>query len=231
MKLTGKMDLAKLTAGLEKYANQVGETGKDATARWSVQLCRELARQTQVFGVDRVKSYERQVNTIYKDFLNVVIVVPNGRPTNKRYLASTVDLIGWVKSNRRKGNRTNKLSYPDKKLCTQTTLNRAVEYELLKIGMAKGGWLGAGMFLAAEQTGLDRIGIGKSYIPWAYRNTQHGRGHMDKQPHHPTATLENQAAYTASSYVLTESHIDRAITWAGKNILTAYNKRIERLGK
>jgi len=229
--IKGKLDLPKITAGLEKYARQVGETGKDATARWAVQLCRELARQTQAWGTDRVKSYERQVNAIYADFLKVVIVMPNARPLNKRYLASSFDLIAWVKENRIKGIRTKKLPYEGKKLCSQSTLNRAVEYETKKIGTAKGGWIGAGEFLAAEQTGLDRINIGRGYIPWAGKNSHLGRGSMDKKPHHPVAIMDNQARYVGLDDILSRASSARAIEMAGKVTLKRYEKIIERLAK
>ena len=231
-KLTGKLDLAKLTSGLEKYSKQVGETGRDATARWSVQLCRELARQTQAWGTDRAKSYEKQVNAIYKDFLNILIVVPYARPNNKRYLSSHTAILEWLELNRtRRRARTPSLQHSEKKLCTQTDFNKAVEVKVARAGLAKGGWLGAGIFIAGEQSGLDRIQISRGYIPWAYRNTHLGRGSMDKTPHHPTASLANNAKYTVSDYVLAQTNIDRAIMQAGMQTIKRYEKIIERLAK
>lgn len=231
---TAKIDSKKLERDLEKYARMVNETGEDAVARWGVQLCRELARQTQAWGMN---SRKRQESAIYQDALNVVMTDDTLGGNTRKGLYSASEVNDWIELNRtRRRARTAKLSYADKRICTKATFKAAMKIRLARAGIAKGGWIAAGMEVAAFQSHLDRISISPSYIGFAGRHASAkqggiGKGTMTKTPHNPIATIHNKVPYTASNYVLGFRQIDRAIMSAGRFALKRYEAIINRKSK
>ena len=232
--LTAKIDTETLARGLHKMAALVNESGVDATARWGVQLCRELARQTQPWGVSGT-AYKKQVGAIMEDALNVVLVVKgNVGPRNKRGLHTAEAVNDWIEINRtRRRSRTAKLSHQDRKICTESVFKAAMAIRIKRALLAKAGWIASGLEIAASQHGLDQIHISADYIPRASKLARErqgniGRGAMDKTPNNPTATLDNLLGHSRSNYVLSFSAIDRAITWAGKATLIRYEKILGR---
>ena len=71
--IKAEIDQPKLERSLKRFAKQFGDTNAQAVIRWSVQVCRELAMETQVWG--KVKTRKKQEGAMYKDALNVLLVV------------------------------------------------------------------------------------------------------------------------------------------------------------
>lgn len=232
--LTARIDTESLNRSLTKAARAIGETGVDAVARWGVQLCRELARQTQPHGISG-KAYKMQVGAIMEDALNVLLVVKgNVGPRNKRGLHTAEAVNDWIEINRtRRRSRTAKLAHQDRKICTESVFKAAMAIRIKRALLAKAGWIASGFEIAASQHGLDQIHISADYIPRASKLARErqgniGKGKMDKTPNNPSATLDNLLSHSRSNYVLSFSAIDRAITWAGKATLIRYKKILER---
>lgn len=161
--LTVKPDMTKLNNSLAKYAKMVGETGEDAVARMGVQLCRELIRQTQCWGTSS-KSMDKQVSAMYGDAGKVVSIVSKLGPKTKRGLRSERELNDWIEVNRTKRRgRTAELSASAKKIVEHSVFQPAMRKRVLRAGMAKGAWIGAGDDIAKKQNGLDRVKIGKAF--------------------------------------------------------------------
>jgi hypothetical protein len=226
--LTAKIDTATLRRSIKRAVKAVGETGEQATARWGVECCRGLAKQTQVWGSPS-KIPPKQIGAIESDAKNVVMVINNPRPNDKRILKSARDVYDWVELNRtRRRGRTAKLDVRDKKICTQSVFDAACKMRIAKAGEAKGGWIRAGMEIASRYLTLDRVKIGKGFIPWAARHASRniGTGTM-KGGWSPTAMLENIVRYSNDKNVLSLKLAQRAILWAGKNVLKRYEKVLE----
>lgn len=228
--LTAKIDERKLQSDLRKVAKAFGESGNQGVARWSIQVCREMARQTKVWGTDKGKSLGKQVGAIRKDAKNVVMIVSGLNLPNagRRVITSASALNDWIDANRtRRGSRTAKLPEEEKKICTSDVFEAAMRIRVAKAGMAKGAWIGAGMDIAMRQTGTGKINIGKNYISWAHRHKTHGRGTVQKSTWSPSATMANNLRYASDKSVLSDARIKRAVLWGLKNTIKWYEKATE----
>ncbi len=231
--LTAKIDTAALRRSIKRAVKAVGETGEQATARWGVECCRGLAKQTQVWGASKEIS-AKQIGAIYKDAKNVLIVIPEISKGSRRALKSVQDVYDWIEANRtRKSRRTSELSDRDKKICDRGTFMGACKMRIAKAGIAKGGWIDAGMEIASKYPTLDRISIGKGFIPWAAKQATMrsiGIGSMRKSWMSPSAIAENLVRYSGG--VLSQKLAQRAVLWAGKSVLKRYENVLKnRLAK
>lgn len=228
--LTARIDERKLQADLRKAAKAFGESGNQGVVRWSIQVCRELARQTQAWGADRGKSLGKQIGAIRGDAKNVVIIVQDANlpKSGRRVITSASALNDWIEINRtRRRARTAKLPDEEKRICSVETFEDAMRIRTAKAGMAKGAWIGAGMDIAMRQTGTGKINIGKNYIGWAHRHKTRGRGTVQKAPWSPSATMANNLNYASDKSVLSDARIKRAVMWGLKNTIKWYEKATE----
>ncbi len=242
--LKGQIDRPKLEASLRKFAKQFGDTNAQAVARWGVSTCRELAKQTQVWG-DKATTetdaktgekskrgpLQKQQGAIIKDALNVIRVTndsynPKAKKGNR--LTSVEAVNDWIEVNRtRRRARTAKLSTFDKKDCPESIFNQAIKVRSKRAGTAKGGWLGAGMDIAKSQTGTDRINIGKNYLGYAQKHAKFGKAKMDHGLVKPFAELTNTSRHSSSDYVLKRSTFGTASTWGLKKTISWYKKTLK----
>jgi len=243
-----KFDQAKLERGLKRFSKLYGETQAQAVVRWSVQTCRELAFETQVWG--KIKTKAKQDGKIISDALNVVLVVDNltKAPKGNGFTATnmgktyhvtarkallTPDAINhWIEVNRiRRRRNTAKLPISERMVCKKSTFQKAMVIRKKKSGMAKGGWLGAGQAIAAAQTGQDKITIGKSYMSYAQKHSSFGSAKKPKDGWKPAAEITNSVEHTASRDVLAKAGIQKAIQFGLKKTLGFYKNALRALAK
>jgi hypothetical protein len=210
-----------------------GETNAQAVVRWSVQTCRELAFETQVWGKKKTKM--RQKGAIISDAYNVVIVqakIPKGR-RNKKIVRDAGDLVEWINLNRvRRGARTSKLPIPERKLCSRAVFNKAVNIKMKRAGMAKGGFLGAGMDIARRQKGQDKISIGKNYFGYAHKHSHFGSATKPKAGStRPTSKITNRVAHTGDEYVIKKTAMKKSIGFGLKKTIKWYQSALRRQNK
>lgn len=66
------------------------------------------------------------------------------------------------------------IDWNDMIVCSKTAFDRALTARRKRVGMNKGGWLGAGIAAAALQGGPDRAKIGKNVAHWAQKHKRLG---------------------------------------------------------
>jgi hypothetical protein len=226
--ITAKFDIQKLEKSLKKTAKQFGDTTAQAVTRWGIQVCRELAVSTQVYG--KSKTRDKQINSIYAGGYAVCLVKDTGRVSgrNKRGLFSPEEVNKWIDENKGKNGRTKKLPHSERKEVTRAVFEKAMKIRMGLAGIAKGGWLGVGMDLAKGQTGAQRINIGKNFLGYAQKHSAFGDGNPARTGWTPRAVLHNQSAHSASNYVLSNSEREKAIGWGLKKTLTWYRTALRK---
>lgn len=224
--MKAQFDLPKLARNLKKASREFGDTTAQGCTRWGVQVCREMAKSTQVFGTTKTRG--KQEGAMLKDALRVILV-QSGRPKSTRRLRSIEEVNDWIDQNRRaKNKRTRTLPINERKLCEEKLLMQALKARYKLAGIAKGGWLGAGQQIAAKQTGGEKVAIGKNYLSYAQKHASFGSAALVKNLFSPNATLRNKARHTASRHVTDPSAIKHSIGWGAKKTLTWYNKALKR---
>ena len=178
------MDMGMLERSLRKSAKAFGETTAQSVRRWGVSTCRKLAVETSAFG--QTGTFKTQKQAIENDAKKVLHVYPDefGNNTgiitakNKKLLLSAEAVNDWIELNRTGRNgRTPKKGLPseERKCCKATTFRSAMRIRFKHAGMAKGGWLGAGMEIAREVGGGYKDVIGKNFMSYAQKFSHMGR--------------------------------------------------------
>jgi hypothetical protein len=231
--IKAELDIPELQRSLRKFSKMFGETNAQAVVRWSVQTCRELAFETQVWG--KKKTQGKQRGAIVKDAYNVVMVqakIPKKR-RNKKIIRDAGELVDWINLNRvRRGARTAKLPIHERKLCSRAVFNKAITIKTKRAGMAKGGFLGAGMDIARRQKGQDKINIGKNYFGYAHKHSHFGSATKPKAgSKKPTSKITNRVSYTSDEYVIKKSAMKKAMKEGLKKTLEWYKSALRRQNK
>ena len=247
MAITAKFDQPKLERSLKRFASRLGETNAQAVIRWSVQVCRELAMETQVFG--RSKTRKKQEGAIYKDAMNVLLVVErlektkgrSYRATNqgrsygvsaRKALLDESSINNWIEINRTKRNaRTAELPVSERMICDQKTFKKAIKSRLARSGMAKGAWIGAGNEIANAQTGSDKQNIGRNFLSYTQKHQKWGSAKRPLSGWRPSANLTNKLSYSGNTKVLSKSGITKAIQFGLKKTITYYSKTLRAIDK
>jgi hypothetical protein len=245
--LTAKIDRPKLEASLKRAAKAFGETSAQSVVRWGVSVCRDLAVQTQAFGSNRFggkgkksrpsqsgsgnnhvdTSFAKglQEGAIVSDAFNVIMIVPAVGPKNKKGLRTPGEVNDWIEMNRtRRRARTAKLAIEDRKVCTEAVFKAAMKIRFKNAGMAKGGWLGAGMVIARMQSGTERINIGKNFLSYAQKHSNYGTAKPPMNGYSPTAEMFNRVRHSGARTVLSDKAKNAAIEWGLRKTLTWYKK-------
>jgi hypothetical protein len=253
MSVTAKVDQRKLEASLRKFSKGFGESSAQATIRWAVQTCRQLARETAPWGGKKASGsslspQKQQQGAIMADILNVVYAVQSARKVaagwvvrsnGKRYfmpddkfLTDAESVIRWVASNRARRRRTRRLSGDTRKACTIRTAKAAAKEKMKRAGMAKGAWLGAGQKIARSQKGMDKVDIGASLLKFAQRSgASYGDAKAPSNGWNPTSTIKNNARHSSIEYVLSRKSINKAISDGLRNTVKWYSKSIRALNR
>ena len=228
--IRAEIDRQRLERSLRDFARRFGDTSAHAVARWGVQVCREMAFETQPYGTKQVK--KKQEGAIFADVYKVIHVIqriPRGT-RNERILHDPQSVCEWMDSNRGEGRRTKSLSPAEKKMATPKTIKQAVKLKMAKAGIAKGGFIGAGMEIAKAQRGADRINIGRNFLSYAHKHAEEFGDAVKPRPGFtPTAILKNKAAHTSLDYVLKRTASAKAIEFGLKKTIKWYASAIRRM--
>ena len=235
-------------AELRELAKKFKEDAKQATARLAVASGKELANKSWPWGLGTRarKSIEKNVTDSAK---RVCYVIPpksaalitrlkaGGRGARVKYGTWEQVLPGQFKTDPRQINRqidkvrdgyTNPPDYiPWGKMvvCSTAAFNKAMTMRRKRIGMNKGGWLGAGIAAARFQAGPDRAKIGKNVANWAQKHRNMGSARVEW----PFITLLNSLGY--SEGLLPEHNRLRALDDAWDRTVAWYKKAIKRREK
>lgn len=209
MRMHAKFDMAELQSSLARFSKRHGDGCRQAVIRWSIAVCNEMAFRTQIYGKRGVK--KKQTLAIWRDVWNVIYKIDR-IPRNTRsdkYLKTPDEVLQWMDDNRGRGRRTRKLAERDRKAATITTIRKAIRAKLARIGMAKGGWIGAGLEIAEAQRGGKAIRVGAG-MAFAKKHARFGSAQKPKRTK-PTAKMSNRVRHVASNYVLKKSASKKAI--------------------
>lgn len=221
--ISGQFDRPKLEKSLKKFARKFGDNNAQAIARWGVQVCRELAFETQPYGKAKTKKTQR--GAIIKDAYNVILIWNKVKKGEKNGLRSADAVNQWIDSQRtRRNRRTVKLPISEKRVCTRYMFNKAMKPRLAKAGMAKGAWIGSGEQIAKYQTGNEKITIGKTFLSWTQKHTSMGKATKPIPGFFCNTKLTNKTAHSASSYVLSDAKSKKTIDWGLKKTVKWYQK-------
>lgn len=238
--IKGEFDIPKLEASLKKAMTAFGDTNTQAVSRWAVQVGRELAVSTQVFG--RTGTRKKQEFAIEADARRVIYPVDSisqsktgrtvratreGKSFNwpvSRFLKNESEVNEWIEMNRtRRRARTSKLPFTELAICTLQVFNKALKMRYANAGMAKGAWLGAADDAAKMQTGAQRITIGKNFLSYAQKHRHLGDAKMNKGGgFKPVASLVNKVRHSSSPYVLSQSEISKSIGFGLRKTINWY---------
>lgn len=118
--IKGEIDRRTLEASLRKYAKKYGESTAQAVVRWGIQVARDLAFDTQVYGTRQTRQI--QENAIFKDALNVFLVVDGITKITMRRRTTTSGKTVFSSNNRSKSvmitNGGKKFFVKEDKICT-----------------------------------------------------------------------------------------------------------------
>jgi len=199
--IKGQMDRAKLQASLRKFGKRFGDSSSQMIARWGVRTAVELAYETQAYGKRDAK--KKQIAAMSKDANQIVFAVTSKIRRKDRELKSPDDVVNWIESHRKgKKKRTEKLAPKDRRMVRKSTFDKAIRKRASAAGMAKGGWLGAAMDMAARQKGQSKISVGKNVLSYAQKHAKFGKSGLRKTEFSPAGTITDSVRHSGLPYVL-----------------------------
>lgn len=244
--MQSQIDKPKLEKTLKAFAKKFGDTSAQAVIRWSVNACRELAFETQVWGKSQTKG--KQEMAMMADAYNVLVVVDELRrgktgitATNQgrkygvpadRAIWDIVGVNDWIEQNRtRRRGRTSKLPISERNIVSRQIFQKAMRERNKRAGMAKGGWIGAGQTIARAQHGIAKVNIGKNYLSYAQKHESYGTAEKPASGWRPFSKLTNKLAYSSDKNVLTTGGAKRSIDWSLKKTVKWYGMAMKELDK
>lgn len=223
-----KFDRPKLEKSLQNAAKNFGESSKQAVTRWGVQVCREMAVETQAWGKSGTKKkQEAAILSGARAVFHILDGEKNRRRLKKRKneLSTPEEINAWIDENRSdEDGRTRRLPPEERKEVTLPNLIKALRVRNAAAGMAKGGWLGAGMEIARAQTGQGRINIGKNFLGYAQKHSRKGNAQKPISPFRPVATLNNTMRHSGKSNVISNGATAKAIGFGLRKTIQWYRK-------
>tara|TARA_R100000808_G_scaffold25077_1_gene61409 strand:+ start:5214 stop:5957 length:744 start_codon:yes stop_codon:yes gene_type:complete len=232
---------------LQRLAKKFRDDASQATARLAVATGKELAIVTEFRGKGRQskatttenleKSAARVCYTVKGDFMQKLrragtrarvkydtwqAVRPGQLVSDPGAINKHIDKMRDGKANTRK-----KIPWPDMIICTESAFKRAMTQRRKRVGIHKGGWLGAGVEAARLQVGPDRAKIGKNQMNWAQKHL--GMGSARWAENKKQVVMSNQAV--AAQKNLARGKEQEAYERAWKNTVNWYKKAIKRREK
>lgn len=238
--ITAQFDLAKLASSVKRAGKAFGDTSRTAIARVGVQVCRELAVSTQVYGKAGAK--KKQENAILAGIYGTIVEVSEKQfrslVSGKQKMAKIrnrwveVDksrLIGdvetamkWIDSHRDAMGRAERMPQDSIGIAPKSVVSKVRRARFQRAGMAKGGFIGAGVAIARHQKGASRINIGKNFLGYAQKHADMGTAQATGSMFEPVAKLMNKSRHSGSGHVLTEAEKRKAIGFGFKKTLAWY---------
>lgn len=233
MRLEVRVNTAVVTAKLRRLAKEFGDTNEQAIARLAVSCARNLAFETEPWGKKGTKAIQEA--SILQGIKKIVrIVTPAKMEQLKRtrrahLIQSGQELNQHIESLRAEGGLVPSIPHANLVRVTEATVKKCFTIRRKLAGMAKGGWLGAGIKAAQMQTGGDRIAIGKNYLGYTQKHAHFGSvffrgGTMSTR----YAILKNAVAHTGKRSVLPADKENRAKDQAVYNLERWYRIAIRK---
>ena len=106
-------------------------------------------------------------------------------------------------------------------------IRKAIKMKLYMVGMAKGGWIGAGNAIARHQKGANRERIGKNFLGYAQKHARFGSAKKPSRRMKPYALMTNRVSHTSLPYVLSKTADEKAIRMGLQNTLKYYKRAVK----
>lgn len=225
--IKASIDRAKFEKSLKRFSREFGDTNAQALCRWGVQVCRELAGSTQVFG-RTAEAKRKQWNAIEAGARTIVNIVGNVKQRKSRMITTVEELSQWIDSNRGAKGHTKSVPISQRPFVTEALFQKTLKQRRKAAGIAKGGWIGAGQTIAAAQKGTDRISIGKNFLGYAQKHAHFGKAVKPRAGFFPKAELTNTARHTTSPWVMKPRDFKTAADWGLKKTVTWYRSALRR---
>jgi hypothetical protein len=246
-----EVDMGDVGVSLDRFAHRVGETTEQATVRYGVAAARSLAEATEPKR-STVKSRRKSTEV----FMRRVVMSMNGNTINKlmkngggriritksgskgsewstigvdRIITNANALWRWIESNRVGGKTKDLSAKTQKRVCSKTVFDSVAKRRSGLWGAAKGAWIGAGMDIARRQAGLNRISIGKNFIPWVKKHAPKGSGRQTGRDHDTAVLLTNNTTGAAKSTGLSIADIQSALNKARRAVWSYYAGELRRM--
>ncbi len=238
--LTAKFDIAKLASSVKRAGKAFGDTSRTAIARVGVQICRELAVSTQVYGKGGAKKKQQDaieagihgtICTISeKQFRDLVSGKQNRAKIRNRWveveasrlLRDPDSTMKWIDEHRGEHGHAERMTQDTIGIASKSTVAKVRRLRFLRAGIAKGGFIGAGVAIARHQKGANRIAIGKNFLGYAQKHAEKGTAQATGSPFKPIAKLINRSRHSGSGYVLSDAEKSKAIGYGFKKTLAWY---------
>ena len=247
--ISPSIDTKELGKSLARMSADFGESNEAAIARWGVATCRRLIVTTQAWG-DGSKAKKTQEGAIMKDANRAVYSISRNNKlvrrikqravtglviggelalfSPRRNLTTVQEVNDFIDINRTtRTGRVARLNSQSKGIAPATVFNAAVKIRKKRAGVAKGGWIGAGISIGKKQRKGSRITIGKNIANYAHKFKSGGTSRMTRSVWHPSGDIINNVSYVSSEHVLRSSDSKQAINDGGKMTIKWYEKAIE----
>ncbi len=179
---------------LQRLARKFREDANQANARLAVSTGKELAIVTEFRGktskskkttTQNLENSAKRVCYVVKgEFMQKLrrlgtrarVKYDTWRPVKPGQLVTDPGAINRHidKMRDRKKNTPKKLPWDDLIIVSESAFKRAMTARRKRVGIHKGGWLGAGVSAARLQTGSERAKIGKNQMNWAQKHLHMG---------------------------------------------------------
>ena len=246
--ISSSIDTRELGRNLARMAADFGDTNEAAIARWGVATCRKLIVASQSWG-DGKDAKKKQEDAILKDANRAVYVISRNNKlvrkikqrsltgliidgelalfTPSRNLGTPEEVNAFIEANRNKRGRVKRLNSQSKGIAPATAFNAAIRMRKKRAGVAKGGWIGAGISIGKKQRKGSRITIGKNVAGYAHKFKSGGTSSISRSVWLPQGDITNNVPYVSSEHVLKSSDAKKAINDGGKMTIKWYEKAIE----
>jgi len=246
--ISSQINERELARQINRLAADFGENNEAAIARWGVATCRRLIIANQSWG-DGKDAKKKQENAILKDANRAVYsisrnnsivrkikqrsltgLVINGEQatfTPDRNLTTPEEVNAFIQSQRNTKGRVKRLNSQSKGIAPATVFNAAVKIRQKRAGVAKGGWIGAGIEIGKKQRTGSRITIGKNVAGYAHKYKSGGNATMRRSVWQPEGAVINNVPYVSTEHVLKASDSQKAINDGGRLTIKWYERAME----
>lgn len=245
--VSAKIDTRQLERQLLRVSSDFGDANESAIARWGVATCRDLVQSTQAWDTKESSAKEKQQNAILKDGNRAIYAISRNNKlvrrikqrsltglvidgelalfTPSRNLTTPQEVNDFIDLNRttRKG-RVPRLNSQSKGIAPATVFNAAMKIRFRRAGVAKGGWIGAGIAIGKKQSKGSRITIGKNVASYAHKFKSGGTASMTRSVWSPVGKIINNVAHVSTEHVLKTRDARNAINEGGKLTIKWYEK-------
>lgn len=231
MRVKAQINMQQLARSLKTMAKKYGDDQDQAVSRLAVSVGRQMAIETQAFGVNSRKKQEGAIeagmrvacwvmeNAAFKE------IAKNPEKARGIIVVSVSELDEKLEKLRDKKGHVKAQPQGQKLIVSKSVFNQCLKLRKKRAGKAKGAWLGAGEKAAGKQKGNNKITIGKNFMSYAQKfahrgNARFSGGLLSSK----TCTLENTYPYTKLKRVVSDAARNNSLQIATEKTLKWYKK-------